>query len=62
MSETGEILLETHLLDYMGNLYGETAKTSFLVYLRSERRFDSPEILKEQIERDIFQAERFFDL
>ncbi len=52
--------LETHLLDYQGNLYGEMAKTSFLMFLREEKRFSSQEELREQIENDTMIAKHFF--
>jgi riboflavin kinase/FMN adenylyltransferase len=34
----------------------------FLMRLRGERRFPSPEALKEQIQRDVGRAQRYFDL
>jgi riboflavin kinase/FMN adenylyltransferase len=49
-------LLEAHLLDFDGDLYGEHAKVRFVVRLRDEVRFDSVEALVEQIGRDVEQA------
>ena len=51
--------LETHILDYSGDLYGERVLVEFLRYLRPERRFDSLEELSAQIKKDILQARRF---
>src|SRR3954449_12129865 len=34
-------LLEVHLLDWEGDLYGEAAKVRFVAHLRDEKRFDS---------------------
>jgi riboflavin kinase/FMN adenylyltransferase len=46
-------LLEAHLLDFDGDLYGQPAKVRFLEWLRGEERFDSVEALVEQIARDV---------
>jgi riboflavin kinase/FMN adenylyltransferase len=45
--------VETHLLDYEGDLYGKEIKVEFVQRLRDEQRFSSPEELKRQIEKDI---------
>lgn len=49
-------LLESHLLDFDGNLYGEAAAVEFLAFLRSERKFAGLEELKTQILADIEHA------
>jgi riboflavin kinase / FMN adenylyltransferase len=49
-------LLEAHLLDFDGDLYGEHAKVRFVARLRDEVRFESAEALVEQIGRDVDQA------
>ena len=49
-------LLEAHLLDFEGDLYGETARVRFTHFLRSERKFDGIEALKEQLDLDIEHA------
>jgi riboflavin kinase/FMN adenylyltransferase len=49
-------LLEAHLLDFDGDLYGEHAEVRFVSRLRGEERFDSVDALVEQIERDCDQA------
>jgi riboflavin kinase/FMN adenylyltransferase len=49
----GKKMVETHLLDYKGNLYGKQIKVEFVERLRDEQRFSSPEELKMQIEKDI---------
>ena len=46
-------LLEAHLLDFDGDLYGQPAKVRFVERLRGEERFDSVEALVEQIQRDV---------
>ena len=49
-------LLEAHLLDFDGDLYGEHAKVRFVARLRGEVKFDSVEALVEQIHRDCDDA------
>lgn len=45
-------LLEAHLLDFDGDLYGQEVAVRFVEHLRGEERFDSVEALVEQIQRD----------
>ena len=51
-------LLEVHLLDWDGDLYGELAKVSFVARLREERKFDSRDALVDQMHRDCEDALR----
>jgi riboflavin kinase/FMN adenylyltransferase len=46
-------LLEAHLLDFDGDLYGQPAKVRFVDWIRGEERFDSVEALVDQIARDV---------
>jgi riboflavin kinase/FMN adenylyltransferase len=46
-------LLEAHLLEFDGDLYGQAAKVRFVDWIRGEERFDSVEGLVQQIERDV---------
>ena len=52
----GKRTVETHLLDFSGDLYQSKLTIEFAVRLRDEIRFDTPEKLKAQIEKDIEQA------
>ena len=45
--------IETHILDYNKNIYGETAIVFFEKFLRDEIKFDSLNNLKKQIQKDI---------
>lgn len=49
-------LLEAHLIDFDGDLYGEWAKVEFVHFLRSERKFDGIEALKVQLQSDVAHA------
>lgn len=44
--------LEVHILDYEGDLYGQTVTVSFIERLRDERRFDNEEELRAQLRED----------
>lgn len=54
----GERLLEVHLFDFAGDLYGERLEVEFMERLRGEKRFDSVEALIEQMDRDVAAARR----
>ncbi len=45
-------VLEAHLLDFDGDLYGQDAQVEFVSFLRSERRFNGIDELKAQLQRD----------
>ena len=50
---------ESYLFDYDGaDLYGRTVSVELLAFLRDEKKFDTPEELYRQIERDIALAKR----
>lgn len=46
-------LLEAHLIDFDGDLYGERAGVRFVARLRGEERFDSVEALLDQMQSDV---------
>jgi len=52
--------IETHVLDYSGDLYGQTVRLAFVQRLRDERRFEDVDALRTQIDADKRRAERLF--
>jgi riboflavin kinase/FMN adenylyltransferase len=52
--------IETHVLDYSGDLYGQTVRLAFVQRLRDERRFEDVDALRAQIDADKRRAERLF--
>ena len=46
-------LIEAHVLDFEGDLYGSELTLDFLARLRGERRFDDASSLVEQMRRDV---------
>jgi riboflavin kinase/FMN adenylyltransferase len=53
------IHIETHLLDFDGELYGQRIEIQFIEKIRSEKRFDSFEDLKNQIAADLAWARMY---
>lgn len=51
------VLVESFLLNAAGDFYGKTIRLEFMKMLRQEMRFPSADSLKEQISRDIRNAE-----
>ena len=47
-----EPLLEAHLFDFEGDLYGRRLAVEFVARLRDEKKFDSLETLKQQMHQD----------
>ncbi len=52
--------VETFVMDWAGDLYGDVIRVRFLHRLRDERKFGSIEELRAQIERDITRAHSYF--
>ncbi|MEN9517450.1 MAG: hypothetical protein RLZZ381_38 [Cyanobacteriota bacterium] len=44
--------IEVHLLNWSGDLYGQTLKVNLIEFIRPEQKFDSLEALKQQIKQD----------
>lgn len=53
-------LLEVHLFDFDRDIYGAYVNIEFVHKLRDEKKFDSFDVLKEQILRDADEAGEFF--
>lgn len=58
VEDSGAELLEVHLFDFSGSLYGERIEVEFRAWLRDIERFDSLDALKHQIDRDAAAARR----
>jgi len=53
-----EPLLEAHLFDFSGDLYGKTIEVELIAFLRDEAKFDSLGELKRQMTQDVIDARR----
>lgn len=51
-----DVLLEAHIFDFAGDIYGAHAAVSFIEFIRPERKFDGLDSLKAQIARDSDKA------
>jgi len=57
----GKRLVEAHILDFEGDLYGEELRLEFIERLRPERRFASVEELVSQMHLDVSRARKILD-
>jgi riboflavin kinase/FMN adenylyltransferase len=58
--ENAQPLLEVHLFDWHGDLYGRHLKVTFLHRLRDEEKYDGLEALRSAIGQDVAQAKDYF--
>lgn len=59
--EATEPSVETYVMNWDGDLYGDVVRVRFLYRLRDERKFSSIDELKAQIERDVARANSYFE-
>ncbi len=60
VSSGDAVSVETFLLGFDGDLYGQEIRVEFCRRLRSERKFDSLEQLRQEIQHNIRQTEEYF--
>ncbi len=60
VAEDSSVLAETFLYDFEGDAYGKEAQVFFFEYKRPELKFESLELLKEQMRRDIEQGREYW--
>jgi riboflavin kinase / FMN adenylyltransferase len=56
-----ESSVETFVMDWSGDLYGDVVRVRFLHRLREEKKFSSIDELKSQIARDVARANNYFE-
>lgn len=59
--EATEPSVETYVMNWDGDLYGDVIRVRFLYRLRDERKFSSIDELKTQIDRDVERANSYFE-
>ncbi len=60
VSSGDAVSVETFLLGFDGDLYGQEIRVEFCRRLRSEQKFDSLEQLRQEIQHNIHQTEEYF--
>ena len=60
VSDSDAVSVETFLLDFDGDLYGQSIRLDFCRRLRGEQKFDSLEALRQGIQRNIAQTRAYF--
>ena len=60
VSDSDAVSVETFLLDFDGDLYGQAIRLDFCRRLRGEQKFDSLEALRQGIQRNIAQTRAYF--
>jgi riboflavin kinase/FMN adenylyltransferase len=53
-------ILEVHIFDFAGTIYGKTVKVIFCAKIRDEKKFTGLEALKIAIREDMLVARQFF--
>lgn len=57
--ETGRgLLVESYIIDWSGDLYGQEIEVAFLERLRGERRYSDVDSLVKQMQRDVIEAKQ----
>lgn len=60
--DKNEVRIETYILNFNRDIYGQNVKISFLKYLREEMKFDSFNKLKLRIDEDVNIAKEYFKI
>lgn len=60
VSDSGRVNVESHILDFSGNLYDRQVRVEFYEFLRDERKFEGYEELAAQIQRDAERTREYF--
>jgi riboflavin kinase/FMN adenylyltransferase len=61
VKENAAPLLEVHLFDWNGDLYGRHLRVKFLQKLREEKKYDGLDALRSAIKQDAAQAKDYFE-
>jgi riboflavin kinase/FMN adenylyltransferase len=59
--DDSRLTVETHLLDFEGDLYSKEIEVRFMARIRDESRFPGPDALSDQIARDLAATVAYFE-
>jgi riboflavin kinase/FMN adenylyltransferase len=54
--------VETHIIDFNQDIYGKKIEVFFLKKIRDEEKFDSVDLLVEQISRDMITTKEYLGI
>ncbi|MGH7770866.1 MAG: bifunctional riboflavin kinase/FAD synthetase [Candidatus Binatia bacterium] len=54
----GPRTIESYIFDFQGDLYGQSVRLFFIKRIREEKKFSSPSLLVEQMQKDVLSAQR----
>lgn len=60
VSDSADVSIETFLLDFDWDLYGKRIRLEFCRRLREERKFETAQALKAEVEKNVAQARAYF--
>ncbi len=60
VEDTDAPKVETHLLDFTGEMYGKSIQVEFMDFIRDEIKFHSVDELKSQLEKDRESVKKYF--
>jgi riboflavin kinase/FMN adenylyltransferase len=61
VSDTDNIKVEVHVLNFDRDVYGEDVEVYFKKFIRSEKKFSGLDELKNQISIDVQSVKEFFN-
>ena len=53
VAKNNPLTIETHILGFQGDIYGEKLRLEFISFIREQRHFKDIEELKSQLEKDL---------
>lgn len=59
--KNAQVLCETHILDFKGDLYGKRIKVEFYKKLRDEKKFESLSELSAEIKKNVSETKEYFE-
>ena len=62
VENTENVNCETHILRFDGDLYGKTIRVELCRFLRPEKKFESPEALREAVMHNIGETAEYFHI
>ena len=61
VSSTSDVLSETYIIDFDGDLYGKIARISLYKLLRTEKKFSGLDELAENIKNNVVETKKYFE-